>query len=699
MGSTQEKTKALVVATRCTTVEQFVATFHKFCDDSTFFVSTLAERPVGLETAFSIQLEDKTPVLRGLCEVVEAWSTPLNRFGRPGVRLAVRRLTNESMVVFKQLQVARVAAEAAAAASPPPAPSTAVAPPTPPARTPIHTPPPTPRFDPRVSEAPSLPRIGTTPANGTPIAAASAPVRAAAHGTPTVPVARVPLLSVALPTPAPVARVLGAIATSPASRPAPGSMATMQLPTIIRAPEPPPSAPPPNVTPPPPAAIARGSSPRPPESTTVVEPDLAAPEPIAASDERTTPVAVESRTPGSSYVLPANPLMNLTDQSLGGFIDCALYEETGNFFRAPGYEDSLVDIDDVAAPPPPVLAPVSAIRTGEPTAPPHNLSPYAFSPPSEPAMQFAPEATPLPMLAPLAVPVASRYSEPLFAPDAAPYAPPPMPTASAAPVDSTAAMFAILSPSRRRWLVIGGAAAGLSLLVLVIVLASGGGDRPSTPRVATASAATAPSKPERAVPTPSPSTPEPAATPATAAPAVAKAATSMSAAAKVATPAAAVDAADEELAADPGGPPVVGTGPCRLTVSSTPAGSIVRVDDQAIGPSPITIDGPCKRRKVDVKHPRYALGTKYVNLVAETPTAIQVPLARPTHAITIVTVPPGATISIAGNRAGTSPTSVKVMGFTQLKLSVEKKGYKPVVQKVYSKVDQDRVMIKLVRGK
>src|SRR5688500_18046570 len=107
------KTKALVVATRCTSVEQFVATFHRFCDDATFFVSTLAERPVGLVTAFSIQLEDKTPVLRGLCAVVETWSTPLNRFGRPGVRLAVRRLTNESLVVFKMLQDARIAAEAA----------------------------------------------------------------------------------------------------------------------------------------------------------------------------------------------------------------------------------------------------------------------------------------------------------------------------------------------------------------------------------------------------------------------------------------------------------------------------------------------------------------------------------------------------------------------------------------------------------
>src|SRR3954464_3173204 len=111
MTASQAKQKALCVATRCGTVDQFVATFHRFCDDSSFFVATMASRPVGLETAFSIQLEDKTPVLRGLCVVVEAWATPANRFGRPGVRLAVKRLTNDSMEVFKQLQVARKTSE------------------------------------------------------------------------------------------------------------------------------------------------------------------------------------------------------------------------------------------------------------------------------------------------------------------------------------------------------------------------------------------------------------------------------------------------------------------------------------------------------------------------------------------------------------------------------------------------------------
>src|SRR5262249_15575402 len=79
-----DKVKALCVATRCTTLEQFISTFCRYCDQDSFFVATLAMRPAGLETPFSIQLADRTPVLRGTCVVLEAWSTGANPFKRPG---------------------------------------------------------------------------------------------------------------------------------------------------------------------------------------------------------------------------------------------------------------------------------------------------------------------------------------------------------------------------------------------------------------------------------------------------------------------------------------------------------------------------------------------------------------------------------------------------------------------------------------
>src|SRR3954452_21366841 len=105
MNTPSTKTRALCGATPCTIGEQFVAPFHRFCgDDETVFVATMTSRPIGLETPFSIQLADKQPVLRGLCIVLDAWQTPENRFKRPGIRLGIKRLTEESQVVFDRLK-------------------------------------------------------------------------------------------------------------------------------------------------------------------------------------------------------------------------------------------------------------------------------------------------------------------------------------------------------------------------------------------------------------------------------------------------------------------------------------------------------------------------------------------------------------------------------------------------------------------
>src|SRR4051812_47580460 len=124
MTAPATKTRALCVATRCTSVDQFVATFHRFCgEDQTFFVATVTSRPVGLETPFSIQLADKQPVLRGLCVVLDAWDTPDNRFKRPGIRLGIKRLTPESQIVFDRLQAAARSPIAIAEATPAPGPA------------------------------------------------------------------------------------------------------------------------------------------------------------------------------------------------------------------------------------------------------------------------------------------------------------------------------------------------------------------------------------------------------------------------------------------------------------------------------------------------------------------------------------------------------------------------------------------------
>ena len=67
------------------------------------------------------------------------------------------------------------------------------------------------------------------------------------------------------------------------------------------------------------------------------------------------------------------------------------------------------------------------------------------------------------------------------------------------------------------------------------------------------------------------------------------------------------------------------------------------------------------------------------------------------HLVTVTSFPPGAELSIDGHRAGTTPTVVQVMGFATVHLTFSKAGFQSVTKKVYSKLPQDRVFVKLVR--
>lgn len=91
------------IVTRFTTVDEFVAAFRKFCSRSTCFIPSAAAKQIGVETAFSIRLADGTPMLRGLCVVLDSWPTADNPYHRPGVRLGIRSLSAESQPVFKRL--------------------------------------------------------------------------------------------------------------------------------------------------------------------------------------------------------------------------------------------------------------------------------------------------------------------------------------------------------------------------------------------------------------------------------------------------------------------------------------------------------------------------------------------------------------------------------------------------------------------
>ncbi len=506
MATLVQKTRGLRIATRCTSLDQFISIFQRFCDAKSVFISTLAMRPIGLETAFSIDLVGGTPALQGLGIVLDAWSSAQNPYGRPGLRLGVRRLTPASEKVLEQLLIARaLTAEAA-------------------------------------------------------------------------PEGEADVANTDVVTPKPV--------------------------------KPPP---------------------------------IPLPRPVAKPSSSVTPS--EARTPGGELVLPANPLTGITDESLEGFVDCTLYEETGTFFpEVAPIEDPL----DPVAPPPDLVpnprpSPI-AVAAITPATPPGAKPPTTTMPPLAAHVHDVHDAT---------IPPPVPYDHTVF---------PIPPLPAKAPRRSwTASLPKLVELARRRWYI--GAAGAALLLIIVIAIAVGSSSaHADQPVLATTKT---PSPPPTPTPTPAP-VPTPAPTPA-------------------------------PDPVDAGGVPSVGSGPCRLTVTSTPAGSTVAIDGGAAGPSPLVINGPCQQRRVEISHPRYTTVSRTIALAADHPQTLDVSLPRPTHQLMIDTTPEGATISIGGRRAGTSPTNIQLLGFTTVDLAITKPGYRAQTVHVYSKVPSDHLRVQLVR--
>jgi hypothetical protein len=95
--------KTLCIATRYGSIAELIERLHPFCDATSIFVATRTTRTVGERRPFALQLADHSFALRGWCTVLDVWDTADNRFGRPGIRLGLERLTRESQHVFDAL--------------------------------------------------------------------------------------------------------------------------------------------------------------------------------------------------------------------------------------------------------------------------------------------------------------------------------------------------------------------------------------------------------------------------------------------------------------------------------------------------------------------------------------------------------------------------------------------------------------------
>jgi PEGA domain len=758
MTTSGTKTRALCVATRCTTVDQFVATFHRFCsDDESFFVATLTSRPIGLETPFSIQLADKQPVLRGLCIVLDAWATPENRYRRPGIRLGIKRLTADSQLVFDRLrQAARTLgiAEATPPPGPPPSLPAALASrsplppvgarlPTPPS--PGHPPPPSSPVSPQ--QSPQLTSPGSlsllAPAETTSPGPPPIPARPPAMPPPLPrvvtarrPLPAPPISVVPIATPPPLPSVPAVESSAPFAEPPRVSFAASSsaIEPLVREPSP--------RTMPRSIAVTRFqvalnvTGALPPIDDIVfqpqelpqrprVEPRIGDPEPVIVDDSATPAVIVgelpapadvfrtdetptisarapEERTPGSALVLPANPLHDLSDESLEGFVDCTLYEESGNFFH-PTSDDVKID-DELADPPAAPLATRSA-RPGTVPAMPFDTAPNltVLALGESESLRVSPDE--LPDLEGGQPPTVESSAPPPW-PDAG-MAYPSYPTIDPVHHASYAAMQQVEpqalppeplpwrpEPAWRRWAIIGGTAVAAIVVAFVIARLARGTPHAGSTQAAAGGldASQAPQPTPSPRPSPSPPSQRSPSQPATVADDGRRAAAAIS---RSGAPPRGASAGDDEPGAS--GAAVIGSGPCRLTIATTPAGSMVRLDDAPVGPSPLTIASTCEKHKIELSHARYQAQTRWVTLAADKPQELDVNLPRPTHAVTVTSFPTGAELSIDGRRAGTTPTVVQMMGFSTMNLTFTKPGFQSVTRKVYSKLAQDHVFVKLMK--
>ncbi len=661
------KPRALRAVARCSSLEEFIAGFARFAEPERLFIITPDPRPVGgAPQPFVIQLADGSTALRGVGEVVESHLIPTGPEGKCGMWLRLVELNPASVEVHRQLldQRARVTARIA-----------------------------------RLSTGPAAAAIAerdlNEPTNVSP--------------PPTAP--PIPVPSIIVPPLAPPATGDPSRGLAPLARlrplPAPGGLATPATgsragrdPTPLGAPraphrpviEIPPIVPPrgrgPTMVPPPaadhaPTAAAPPGTPRPAVTPTVGSegPALAAATPAIAPPV-IAPAPEPAELPPAPPAPPAIPLA-----------------ARRTMIAAVAPPPSVLAA--AHASPPPSSSPGDRVTLTDPTPTPAR-TPLPMSPSTEVRERARRMAGPSPFDearapgSPLQLP-----ANPLAAlPDealgyfvectlyehtdlaeldgtwAAVGAAAPVAASASAPPAIAPAMAIAAAPTSRRALV---AVAGLS-----VALGIGGG------WVLFGRDAAGPDPaPVAVADTPMPQ-PPPAKAPAVARPAP-KAAPAMAAIAPAAIPPPpTIDAAPAARAPDPAPPaiaatavappaeppPVPGGGRCALAIKTRPAGVRATWGGVDLGMTPIAAaQVPCGPGELVLTHPRYERVARPLTAGAEA--AVEVAMARPIGALTLRSIPAGATFTVNGATVGRGPTTAKVPAYETIRLTAQLPGYAP----------------------
>lgn len=739
-GEAEHRTKVLRVATRCTSIDQFVEGFARYCEKRTLFIASMTTRSPGHQSPFLILLADGSQALRGTCEVVEAWPTPTGPFRRPGVRIKLLQLDAPSEAVLTRLHTYKPPAS--------PAPKPPVLPPLPPLK---------------------VPQRGT-PAPGTPVAAASAATPGPA--TVTVPAA----VPTSLP---PLSRAtvrVGAVAPPPSTvlppLAPPAMIPPLATPPVGTATVTPRVETPPPVPPPGPAANAQPAPAQDPDDDAVTDVqgsveairmirDAAPTDPPPFGEPPPGAVA-EERAPGSPIILPANPLAEITDDSLRGFVECTLYEETGKFSFDDLLERAGTDSDDddpIAEPPPP-----PDLRASLPPELKPNPRRDATPPPARAAATTGAEAAsgdghgeilevkaPAPSMARTMLghaPMATAGAPGVLGPipggsDAPTPAPPPPPLPQPAPppvmfgdlaMPPVAAGAEPLSPGidmhvpamappfyatgtsadddlpiRRRtplYAGLGAAAVILAIVVVVLLVRSSGSGNDAKAEIKQPAAkaaaidagvlATIEGGDGTGTGTGTDGANDGSGTGTGTDGADDGSGTGANGAGNAGAVPDPDDDPAELTAADRLPPPV---GDCSASITTTPSGALVRANGRYYGETPLDAALPCGQVALQISYRRYATVEKTMTFAADKPAQIRLALERPRHKLRIVSTPGGATVSVNGAKVGTTPLYATVPGFSMLSIELRRAGFKTLRLKHYSKRTGGVVAGRLEKGR
>ncbi len=670
-GKGEDRLRALRIVSKCSSVDEFVSIFRRFCDEKSLFIVTKRPKSLGAKPQFTITLADGKPMLKGVGTVVESYPDRHNSFGRPGMKLRFEELDPSSQEILRRLNQARKSKK--------------------------NTPPPLPRHMRPKSEGEPVP-----PASPALTGLGDADSLDAADATQ---VDAEPLVE-ASPAPAKEERRKGSDFVLPANPFGELTDASLEAfvectlyeetgtfdvglgeplgqrqdeeeddedATAVEA-EPGPDRD---------DDVAVSGAEEPTEDTSAVASSGRTSRPI------TVPVSIPPVKEGGAESREQSPAGSPLSRSLASAQSAAASRAAAAAGAAPASSEGAEAGTPASRTP---GAPATAVPSSAPlTAGGHAPVAAAGAAPANalyapPTGAAAPPGQPTPMPGQPTPMPGQPTPMPGQRTDLTPL---PQPAASGRAPEITEPVTLDALP-RRTWGVWHMVAAGgITLIVgLIIGYALWGSENGAGENAGKRAAHSSAGDDGRAPPDAAASKQLTASAGPTASAMTGDAGVVDGGADRVAvatTPSDDAGTASETPDATEAGTPLADASACEIELITEPDGALVAVGRRRLGKTPYVGELPCDADSVKIAHPRYANLSREITPVPGERIALQVKLERPTFKLRVVSSPKGAAVYVGGRRAGTTPVTTHVTGFERTTVKVSKRGYKTYSRQVYPK--------------